>query len=86
MMMQPPLTILDDTAYAAISLIANRSSHQGALPLPLSQPAVSEDPREGKRHVGQPFTPTYNQAVHFRRTRRPAYETTDQTKTDPNHR
>jgi hypothetical protein len=35
---------------------------------------VSEDPREGKRHVGQPFTPAYNQAVHFRRTRRPAYE------------
>jgi hypothetical protein len=24
--------------------------------------------------VGQPFTPAYNQAVHYRRTRRPAYE------------
>jgi hypothetical protein len=74
MMMQPSLAILNESACTAISRIASRPSHEGVIPLPLSQPAVSEDPREGKRHVGQPFTPTYNQAVHCRRTRRPAYE------------
>ena len=46
----------------------------GRTPAPAIPASRERNPREGKRHVGQPFTPTYNQAVHYRRTRRPAYE------------
>jgi hypothetical protein len=50
------------------------SSHQGALPLPLSQPAVSETHAKASGMWDNLLHRRITKLFHYRRTRRPAYE------------